>query len=206
MFQLNKGFTLIEVLVSMSIITTFIFAPLAIISEHLIQNSLTQKNVEGRLLAQEIIEIVRFSRDSHIKNENETLSWFEEVRKIDNVFSPCIVNTNDFADGLNEGDSYCLITKNEENCSSFIEESENCISGEDELDVKRTIVDETTETCDGGEATTNFTTTLSLVLPNQRDQLQYAIVNSCVSWKENDNTDTVKKIEFRETFFEWLKR
>ena len=103
-----EGFTLIEVLVAILILTTVVFVPVSIIAQHLSYNVLTERNVQANLLAQEIIEYVRYSRDSNLLNATSVGSgtlpagaWFEEIHdktSARNEYRFCITSESEWAD------------------------------------------------------------------------------------------------------------
>lgn len=75
MKKINKGFTIIEVLVSIFILTTVIAVPLSLTSRILIENNLTEDVVIARFLSQEAIELVRQKRDNNFLNGN--FGWLQ---------------------------------------------------------------------------------------------------------------------------------
>ena len=96
-----EGFTLIEVLVAILILTTVVFVPVSIIAQHLSYNVLTERSVQANLLAQEIIEYVRYSRDSNLLNASPAGEWFEEIHdktSARNEYRFCITSESEWAE------------------------------------------------------------------------------------------------------------
>ena len=95
------GFTLVEVLVAVSVIAAVGFIPISIVTQHLIQNALTPNRVKAYLLAQEIIEHVRYTRDDDMLSVAGG-NWFDNLYETDsdqNSYVNCVVYADDWAAG-----------------------------------------------------------------------------------------------------------
>ena len=201
------GFTIVEALVAVSVLTTIIFAPMAIIAQMLIQGALTEDNVKANLLAQEAIEYVRYTRDT------DTLSsaggnWFNNLYSTDtgvNEYAECMAEQADWINGTHS--DYCLVqclgtggTKKE--CSGA--SNDGFVDGISTTD--NSFGSANTETCDrkAPKDDSAFTATLVIIVPPKSAATRYAIAESCVSWQ--DKNDAVRKVLYREAMFEWALR
>ena len=210
---MKVGFTLIEVLISISILLFAVFLPFAIISDYLLNNELTRNQLQAQLRAQEIIELVRLDRDSTIVNpKNPVVNWFAKLSKGEGNFGSCAIKS----DPWNNGDGTrkdcqvkCLpdITVGSTDSSDL----NNCRVTEDKSFVwavgptRRQPTTTLTETCDGEDPYSNgeFTVTLNIVIANRLEKdTQYAIISPCVSWERD--TGEIRKVELKETLFEWV--
>ena len=72
-----KSFTIIEVLVSITVLLIVVFLPLGIISRLLIDNSVTRERIDARYRAQGIIEYVRQKRDTNFTTGTSETYWLE---------------------------------------------------------------------------------------------------------------------------------
>ena len=206
----NNGFTLIEVLVSITILLTVAFLPLSIIAQYLVNNELTQENVKAQFLSQEIIEFVRYERDTHFINPASDSNWFLNLYNERNIFANCVIGLNDL-ELINNGDGsglpYCVPsclsgTTLDNSCSS---EGSSFVWGiKNQSSPSLYGVNE--NTCDGNHAKSNgeFTITLNLAVPDKDLQSRYAIISPCISW-ENSNGN-ISKIKLHESVFEWVIR
>ena len=62
----NKGFSIIEVLISISILAIAVAAPIKIIADDVLEASTSKYQLEAQFLAQEAIEVIRADRDTHL--------------------------------------------------------------------------------------------------------------------------------------------
>lgn len=67
----NKGFTLIETLVAITILMISIVGPLTIAQKSLMAATLAKDQVIASFLAQEVIEKIKNDRDLHLRSGNE---------------------------------------------------------------------------------------------------------------------------------------
>jgi len=77
----NKGFTLIETLVAISILVTAIVAPLTIAANSLFQSRYSRDQVVATYLAQEAVEMIRYVRDRNLMSNlaNSNVSWLDGI-------------------------------------------------------------------------------------------------------------------------------
>ena len=205
----GEGFTLIEVLVSISILITVMFAPLSIITQYLIESALTEDHVKAGLLAQEVIEYVRYDRDSNFLS---TGNWFEKLhsrKSTLNEYIKCVMTEDDWLrrTQVTYCDVHCTDGTTTNDCGSnagFVSGvSKGASSDPGGVGTRLS----TAATCDGAAATAGtFTTTLTIIIPSdtRSETVQYASLRPCVSWV--DRTDAVHKIELEETLFKWVTR
>lgn len=211
----HAGFTLIEVLVAISILTTVVFAPMAIIAERLVENALTERRVKAHLLAQEIIEYVRYDRDTAILSHH---LWFSDIRSPDstvNDYHSCFIPADDWISG--DRDRYCtaecLDTVADSNPSSGTCDTTTVVSDIVTADFNGFMTGVAnpgrirggeTKTCDGYSPDPGgaFTATLTIVVSPDGNTTQYAVAVACVSWK--DSNDIIHSAEHEEALFEWV--
>ena len=209
----KKGFTLIEVLVAISVIATVGFIPISIVTQHVIQGALTPDRVKAELLTQEIIEYVRHDRDltllTALDPNANTDGWFADLYKLESDYKDCVVYTDDWvADIANT--SYCTVV-----CSAVEDanaEPDECGTTDGGLTYDGFVVGiasggirgSDTKTCDGKSAERGFTTTLNLVVPREEDGVRHVAIAPCVSWEEKNGS--IRKTTLRETIFEWIQR
>ena len=208
----TAGFTLVEVLVAIAVITIIGFLPISIVSDHLIKNALTKNRVTAGLLAQEITEYTRYVRDSDILDLNGG-DWFDTLfdPQSTNQFAPCVIHADDWT--LGNRATYCTVE-----CYNGADKTAQGECGTDGSGNKvyngsvagvattSSIRGKNTDTCDGNvpKADNAFTTTLNIVIPQSSTGVQYATAVPCVSW--SDKTGVIKKVELQETMFEWIQR
>ena len=210
---------MIEVLVAISIIATVGFIPISVVTRHLIQNALTPNRVKAELLAQEIIEYVRYTRDSDMLDDDPDTGgdWFDSIYQpgsSDTEYTNCVVFADDWISGTAE--KYCRVE-----CFAGInenEEPEACgtKSGEKVFDGFVAGIDtdaaggeygnSNANTCDGTEPKTDnqFTAILNIIIPREEGGIRYAAIAPCVSW--SNRSGVIKKVALQETVFEWIKR
>ena len=217
----QTGFTLVEVLVAIAVITIIGFLPISVVSDHLIQNALTKNRVTAGLLVQEIVEYARYTRDSDLLDPSGG-DWFETLAdpQSANIFIPCVIPAADWALENRETyrKNYCTVE-----CFAVTEQGvtdktargecgtpasggrmyNGAVAGIEPTAKKR---GERTDTCDGRDAKTDnaFTTTLNAVISRDDDETQYVVVVPCISWK--DKADTIKRVETQEAMFQWIQR
>ena len=206
------GFTLLEVLVAIAVIATVGFIPISVVSNHIIENALTENRVTASLLAQEIIEYVRYTRDSDMLDPSGG-DWFNDLYDISasSAYKNCIVYADDWVAGTSK--QYCTIEcfngadkTAQGECGTTGtggKEYDGFIAGVASVGGVRS---NNPDTCDGRAVKSNgaFTTVLNLVIPRQSSEVQYAVVVPCISWKDKNNV--IKKVTVKEVVFEWVKR
>jgi len=194
-----KGFTLIEVLVAISIIITVLFVPIAIITEYIAESALTENNAKANILAKEVIEYVRYDRDSNLLvNSN----WFISLRERDNTsndYRRCVLHEENWVRG--DRRSACLVECTEDTTTSNCNGRNGFVSG---FSTSQNTIGTVDGTCDGNAATEDFKVTLTVLIPSDENAIQYAAIKPCISWKEKNGV--VKKVEITETLFHWLVR
>ena len=221
----QSGFTLVEVLVAIAVITIIGFLPISVVSDHLIQNALTKNRVTAGLLVQEIAEYVRYTRDSDLLDPSGG-DWFETLAdpQSTNMFAPCVILADDWTleDRANYRKDYCtvecfavrddpnrgLVTDKTRKGECGTPAPNNGVYSGAVAGIAPTagIRGSQTETCDGRPAKTDnaFTTTLNIVVSRNDDEARYVAVVPCVSWK--DKADTIKRVETQEAMFQWIQR
>ncbi|MBI3459054.1 prepilin-type N-terminal cleavage/methylation domain-containing protein [Candidatus Azambacteria bacterium] len=85
--QANSGFTLLEVIISISILTTGVIATIAFMNSELQQISYLKNKIIAINLAQEGIELVRNVRDNNLLNSKSFNVWIDG--NANNCSSPC---------------------------------------------------------------------------------------------------------------------
>ena len=218
----QMGFTLVEVLVAIAVITIIGFLPISVVSDHLTQNALTKNRVTAGLLVQEIVEYVRYTRDSDLLDPNGG-DWFDRISdpQSTNIFAPCVIPVADWA--LGDRSNYCTVecfaVRDDPNRGIVTDKTmrgecgtpapnngvyNGAVAGiAPTSDLRGT----QTDTCDGKPAkTTNnaFTTTLNAIVSQDDGDMQYVVVVPCISWK--DKADTIKRVETQEAMFQWIQR
>ena len=198
----TTGFTLIEVLVAITVLTTVLFAPISIITQYVIEGALTENNVKAGLLVQEIIEYVRYDRDSNLLG---TGNWFTVLRSRENSvnkYSECVMTERDWVRNANI--AYCDVQCADGAAVNDCGTNAGFVSGVYGTPAGTGMRSPTAMTCDGATATDALTATLTVIIPESSDssETQYASIRPCVSWR--DRNDTVHKFETEETLFHWL--
>ena len=208
----HKGFTLIEVLVAIAVITIIGFLPISIISDHLIKNTLTENRVTAELLAQEIIEYVRYTRDSDILDPNGG-DWFETLHdpQSNNEYINCILHADDWI--LENRKNHCTVE-----CFNGSDKTAQGECGTTDSNNKTyngivagiatttNVHGRNPNTCDGNapKQDNKFTTTLRIIIPQEDTEVQYVTIVPCISW--SDKTNTIKQIKTQESIFEWIQK
>lgn len=114
-----KGFTLLETIISVSILAAMVVGSLALISKSTQSVYLSQNKLIASYLAQEGIEIVRNVRDGNWKNGND---WDEDL--LDCVNCEMDYTMNVLADETMEGgDPYLKLENNFYNYSSGVDKN-----------------------------------------------------------------------------------
>lgn len=209
----RAGFTLIEVLVAIAVITIIGFLPISVISDHLIRNALTENRVTAGLLAQEVTEYVRYTRDSDILDPNGG-DWFETLYdpQSRNEYTNCIVYADDWI--LENHKNYCTVECFNGNDKTAQGECGTTAKGNKAYNgaiagiatAANNIRGKNTKTCDGNAPKKNneFTTTLQIIIPQEDAEVQYATAVPCISW--SDKTGATKKVSTQEAVFEWIQK
>ena len=174
---MSKGFTIIEVLVSISILTIIVAIPLGILGNFLLANQLTQESVRANFINQEILEYVRNDRDDAFLTAGA--NWFVDLETPNSKYSVCLNSGNT--------DHFCNLTRDTDGFINGVRVSRTNGRGNNN------------NTCDGESATSIFTETLDIDFENDA-----AIITACVSWETASNE--VKKVETKTILFEWIKK
>ena len=173
---MSKGFTIIEVLVSISILTIIVAIPFGILGNFLIANQLTRESVRANFINQEILEYVRNDRDDAFLTAGA--NWFVDLKTPNSKYNKCLNSGNT--------DHYCNLTR----------DTDGFINGVASSDTRGN----NNDTCDGEEpAASIFTETLDIDFENNS-----ATIKACVSWETASNE--VKKVETKTILFEWIKK
>ena len=198
----SSGFTLIEVLVAVTVIITVVFAPISIVSEYLSRNTLTTEHVQASLLAQEVVEFVRCSRDSRLLSGG--FDWFSNIYTkgsgesgasggscLGVDYSACVIGLEEWLSSDGRPETFCTV-----------EYVDGYVSGVSSSLSRR---GREPATCDGGVATTSLSATLSLVIPDPTvSETDFVLVAPCVSWA---GERAIVRIDYvREVLFGWLVR
>ena len=173
---MSKGFTIIEVLVSISILTIIVAIPLGILGNFLLANQLTQESVRANFINQEILEYVRNDRDDAFLTAGA--NWFVDLKTPNSKYNKC----------LNSGnmDRFCYLTRDTDGFINGVAASSN---------IRRFH----NNACDGKPAASIFIETLDIDFENNS-----ATITACVSWETASNE--VKKVETKTILFEWIKK
>ncbi len=83
----NKGFTLIETLVAISVLVTALVAPLTLASQSLFAAVYAKDQITGFYLAQEAIELIREKRDNNLLAivNGGTIDWLQGISTTNNL-------------------------------------------------------------------------------------------------------------------------
>ena len=173
---MSKGFTIIEVLVSISILTIIVAIPLGILGNFLLANQLTQESVRANFINQEILEYVRNDRDDAFLTAGA--NWFVDLKTPNSKYNKCLNSGNT--------DRYCNLTRDTDGFINGVRPASNTRGNNN-------------DTCDGESETSIFTETLDIDFENDA-----AIITACVSWATASNE--VKKVETKTILFEWIKK
>ena len=103
MSKLKKGYTLIEAMIAITIITITVSIPVRIISESILYGIITEEKLISSLLTQEKLEEIRKIRDDNIYNEvewtnnieNDVPTTGEEMITINNIEYKRTTNISD---------------------------------------------------------------------------------------------------------------
>ncbi|KYG32300.1 prepilin-type N-terminal cleavage/methylation domain-containing protein [Alkalihalobacillus trypoxylicola] len=75
----SKGFTLLEVIVSLALLTTFTLVFAGLIGNSVSANKLNEERLSATLLAQSELEALRFARDSSLKSDDDFFQLKNEI-------------------------------------------------------------------------------------------------------------------------------
>lgn len=210
----KKGFTLLEVLVAISIVITAGFIPISFVSNLITENALTPNRLKAEMLAQEIIEHIRYKRDSDVLGGTGT-NWFTTLYETGttNPYRDCVVYADDWVSGSNN--KYCRALCY--NTGSGLETATGeCTTDGSSGKVFNGFVSGVStsgetrrsnqETCDGRTPKDNgkFSVTVNIVVPDEEANARYAMTVPCISWSNKNGV--IKKVELQETIFEWVQR
>ena len=218
----TKGFTLIEVLVAISVLTTILFVPLSVVAQYLTQTALTEHAFKAEVKTQEVLEYVRYTRDSSLLGLDSG-DWFTVLRSPThgvNPYASCFTDRSTWvtqshlgADSLTGSavalTPYCIVQCRAEDGTLNACNGENGLvaavaQGASERRVRSNV---NARTCDGEHPKANnaFTVTLSIVTSDDAESgAQYAIIRPCVSFA--DLRGEVQRVILEETLFEWVIR
>ena len=211
------GFTLIEVLVAISVLSIMIGIPISIIGQHLVINAQTEESVHASLLAQEVIEYVRHRRDANFLGDTtingttiDVGTWFTHVGSRvlkENEFKGCVMTVGEWLRGTEE--VFCQVKCLQSSVNGTATDTcstggfDGFVAGVDSDLQTRTSSDG--QSCDGSDVDSipegEVTATLTVVVPDTKNAW-YATIRPCVSWK--DNRGIVRRVERVETVYEWV--
>ena len=206
----KQGFTLIEVLVAISVLTTVLFIPLSVVAQYLTQSALTERAFKAEVLAQEVLEYVRYTRDSSLLGTGSG-DWFTLLRSPTytvNPYASCFSDQSTWITQSSLGATpYCYVlcgAGTRVPCTGDNGLVAGVATGANERRVRGVAH---LETCDGNlpKAAAAFTTTLSIIIADDSERgAQYAIIRPCVSFA--DVRGEVQKVILEEALFEWVTR
>jgi prepilin-type N-terminal cleavage/methylation domain-containing protein len=75
--QKNKGFTLVETLVALSVVMIAVGGPLTLASQSLSAASLARNRMTATYLAQDAVETIKYKRDNNILSDE--LNWLQDL-------------------------------------------------------------------------------------------------------------------------------
>lgn len=163
----NKGFTLLEALVAISILMVAVVAPITIAQKGLSSASYSKNQMIASYLAQDAIEYIKNRRDQNVITNNDWLSGLEKCLP-DNKGDPqiCKIDTNN---NLGAGE---IIADDGETLK--IQNGLYGFIGED----------------------TNFIRTISMEVQDINGLPDQVMITATVSWGSIENTITVKTLIF----------
>ena len=116
----NKGFTLVETLIAISVFTLSIVALMSFLSQNISNTGYAKKKIIAAYLAQEGIEYIRNMRDNYILYTGTTsLAWNDFIGKI----SPCDSSNDcgfDSSISFNNPNSVFLCSAHTEQCKLYV--------------------------------------------------------------------------------------
>ncbi len=182
--QKNRGFTLVETLIAIAIFTTSIIAIMSVLANGISNTTYAKNKMIASYLAQEGIEYIRNMRDSYVLyGSDPTTGWTDFT---DQLYSfKCF--TPDFPYGCG-ADVDSLIKNKLFACNS--DGSNNPCN----LYVNDGDYNSSTVGTDSG-----FVRKIQVEAIDMTKEIK---VNSTVSWKQGDNTNTVT---FSENLFNWVE-
>ncbi len=95
--QKNRGFTLVETLVAISIFTMSVVAVLSVISSSLANISYAKNKIMAGYLAQEGVEYIRNMRDTYILDDPRD-GWKDSANNFRLKIAPCIISDGCYFD------------------------------------------------------------------------------------------------------------
>ena len=198
----RKGFTIIEVLVAITVLLTVISVPMGIISRYLAQNALNRDVLQAQLYVQETIEMVRAQRDNNLLDGNTT-NWVAE-------FDHCLVESFLDESGCTlrlseESDGFITKIKCGESCTEETYFS-NKVSAESNAcseTFRSQSAEEIFSSEDDEDDVNRFRKIFvrSLQVKFQDEEKTRVTIRACVSWNDGNKQ---QKLIAEETLFKWL--
>ena len=222
-----RGFTFVEVIVAIAVLTFLAFTPLTIIADYVVHNEVSREQAQAQAIAQNAIDFVRNSRDANVLDRAAAADWFTSLQFDGNPLKSCTIGYDRWADTLG-GDllssPYCRLScvaagVDRDEASNIV--TCGAASPADPLTYPSIVVNvasanpvfrssENGNTCSGQDPNSSgsgfFDVTLNLVLPEPESPLHgdHAIVSACVSWKSANRA--VQKVHLNEGLFGWVAR
>ncbi len=91
--QKNKGFTLVETLIAISIFSTSLVVLMSVLGSGINNTTYAKNKMEASYLAQEGIEYIRNMRDSYVLYEDPSVSWDNFIGALSASTSSCNTTT-----------------------------------------------------------------------------------------------------------------
>ncbi len=199
----QKGFTIIEALVSIGIATAVITAPMSIIARHLIENAITKDTIVARFLAQESIEYARYLRDNEFLAPTQmSEKWYgSELEKCNGV-GPCVVYDKESENGLVEdGFINYLDNKSVIPLPPSVSVNDFCSEAKKNYGPSLYHLGDSAKKYNSGEYKKY---TSLLWVRDANIEPPRILIGACVLWQ--DDRGNVVSVELQETLYRWIKR
>ena len=190
----DKGFTLIETMVAITVLMTAIVGPMEIASKSLLSAYYARDQITAYYLAQEGVEYLRNERDMHYLPPSTLTDWPSD-------FSNCIYNasTNNFGCKVDAHNSTNVITRNTTAGTNF--GSPNDASTTLNYDSDTGLYSYST----GGKNEPSKYTRVVIVSPDPttNPNPESILVSSTVYWTGSYLPGSTKSFTIKETLYKW---